>query len=239
MIYTVVILVSFVAVFVNSITGFGFGILSVIAFSFVMPASSAIYLTSILSVIMCGMLARLHVKHIQWRLLVLPTSFSLAAGFLCIHFAASLPETIIKRMLGAFLLLLSLYFIFFNSHVKIKGTLLNGAAMGALSGTFTGLFSIGGPLIVIYYLLCMDNKNHYMATSQIHFLIITASMLIMRVFYNQITIESLKLSGAALIPILLAAYFGTKLFKSLNEKKVRNVIYLFMAICGSYFLIIG
>lgn len=239
MIYAVVILVTFLAVSINAVTGFGVGILSTMIFSFFMPAVSAIALANMLSVVVCGTLAGLHIKHIQWRLLVLPTLFSLAAGFLSIHFGAGLPETIIKRMLGAFLLLLSLYFGFFNDRIKIKATLLNGAVMGILFGVFNGLFNIGGPFMVIYYLICINNNSWYMATSQFHFLIVSIFMLILRFFYDQITGECLKYFGVALIPILLAAYFGTRLFKSMNEKIIRKTIYLFMAVCGSYFLIAG
>jgi len=238
-IYAVAILVTIAAVLINAVTGFGHGIISIMFFSFVMPAFSAIALTNMLTVTMGAALVGFHVKHIQWRLLVMPVIFSLAAGFLCLHFGASLPETTIKRMLGAFLLLLSLYFVFFNSRVKIKATPLNGAAMGILSGAFNGLFSIGGPPMVLYYLICIDDKSQYMATSQTHFLIVNICMLIMRFFYKQIANEGLILCGIALIPMLGAAWLGTKLFKSLDEKMIRKVIYFFMALCGGYFLIAG
>lgn len=235
--YIFVILVTFFAVFINTVTGFGFGIISVALFSLIMPTYSAVALISIITVVMGFMLTGFRINHVQWRLLIIPVCLSLTAGFFCIHFGASLPDKIAKRVLGAFLIILSLYFVFFSGRVRIKATPKSGAVMGILSGSFTGLFGIGGPPMVLYYLVCIDEKTKYMATLQMHFLIVNICMLIIRFFYNQLTVECWELFGVAIIPLLAAVYLGTKLFKLLNEKALRRTIYVFMALCGGYYLI--
>ena len=237
--YILVIFVAFAAVFVNTVTGFGFGIISVALFTLFMPVQTAVALTSMVTVVMGFLLTGLRIKHVQWRLLVIPVLLSLAAGFLCIHFGTDLPQETAKRILGAFLVVLSIYSVFFSDRIKVKATPINGAIMGVLSGTFTGFFGIGGPPMVLYYLVCMEEKTKYMATLQMHFLIVNICMLGIRFFYGQLTVECWELFGISLIPLMAAVFFGTKLFKWLSEKTLRMVIYAFMAVCGGYFLIAG
>ena len=69
-------------------------------------------------------------------------------------------------------ILLSLYFAFFKSKIKIKPTFLNGLIVGALSGILGGLFSISSPPIVVYSLACTDSKDEYFATNMA-FLMVT------------------------------------------------------------------
>ena len=230
---------TFAATLVNTVTGFGLGIISVMAFSFVIPVSSSVALTALTTVAMGIALTCIRIRHVRWRLLALPVSFSVVSGFLCVYIGSGLPQETAKRMLGVFLLLLSVYFFFYASRVKLRATVWNGTVMGILSGAFTGLFGIGGPPMVLYYIACLDDKSQYMATSQMHFLAVGVCMLILRIFYHQITVEIIKFFAAALLPMSAAVYLGTKLFNKLNEEKLRKIIYFFMALCGGYFMIAG
>ena len=73
----------------------------------------------------------------------------------------------LSKIMGTVLLVLAVYFIFFSSKVHLKGRFgLPDWAAGAVSGFCGGLFNIGGPPMVAYFLSVTDDKEKYNATLQ-------------------------------------------------------------------------
>ena len=73
--------------------------------------------------------------------------------------APYLPTDLLKKVFGVFLMLLSVYFLVFSSKLKIKATLMSATVCGTLAGILGGLFGIGGPPMVIFFLAALDDKE--------------------------------------------------------------------------------
>ena len=115
-------------------------------------------------------------RDIVWKWIV-PTFVSyFIASFFAVKLLSVVGDGSIKKVLGVVLILLSLYFIFFQKKIKIQPTKRNGFIAGALSGALESLFCVGGPPIVLYLLTvskmcirdrdspfsedCVNRKNH-------------------------------------------------------------------------------
>lgn len=231
--------VTFVASAVNAVTGFGFGILAVALFSLVMPTIEAVSVTSMVTVLMSGVLVKLNVRHICWKQLLLPLPCALLMSYLCIAVGTNLSEHLLKRILGGALILLSIYFLAFSKRAKVRPTTMNGLLMGSASGALQGLIGAGGPPMVLYFLASTDSKEAYMATLQMYFIVMNLSVVGMRFLRGQITNACWNSFFIALLPMLLGIFWGNKLFKRTAEQKLRIASYGCMAICGLYFLVAG
>ena len=112
-------------------------------------------------------------RHINWKLLWWPLVANSVFSLAGIWFQDAGTETLLRRILGITLVVLSIYFIFFSSRLVIRANLWTGLAAGAISGVCGGLMSIGGPPMVAYYLAATRSKEEYAATLQTYFIFST------------------------------------------------------------------
>jgi uncharacterized membrane protein YfcA len=108
--------------------------------------------------------------HINYKLMTFPLISTIIFSFVGVFTLMSTTESLLCRIFGGVLILLSIYFIIFSNKVKFVPTPASGLAVGVISGFFSGLFSIGGPPIVIYFLSITDEKMEYNASLQFYFL---------------------------------------------------------------------
>ena len=159
-------------------------------------------------------------------------------AIICINLCEGAPTlNELSDIMGTVLLVLAVYFIFFSSKVHLKAGIVTGLAAGAVSGFCGGLFNIGGPPMVAYFLSVTQDKEKYNATLQMFFTINTASIFLIHFFQGHVS--------EAMVPVLLAALAGTAagtvggmaLFRRLTMEGIRKVIYAFMVCAGAYLLL--
>ena len=110
-------------------------------------------------------------------------------------------------------------------------------AAGAVSGFCGGLFNIGGPPMVAYFLSVTDDKEKYNATLQMFFTINTVSVFLIHVFQGHVSGAMLPLVGAALAGTAVGTAVGMFLFRRLTMTGIKKVVYIFMMCAGSYLLL--
>ncbi|URW86897.1 sulfite exporter TauE/SafE family protein [Blautia wexlerae] len=98
-------------------------------------------------------------KFIDWKLLLPPVIMATVTSLLGVNTLMALDEAVLSKIMGTVLLVLAVYFIFFSSKVHLKAGLVSGLAAGAVSGFCGGLFNIGGPPMVAYFLSVTDDKE--------------------------------------------------------------------------------
>ena len=145
----------------------------------------------------------------------------------------------LKRLLGVTLILLSVYFWFFGGKIKIRPTKTNALIAGGLAGAMSGLFAMGGPPMVVYYVNSLENKEDYMATIQCFFALSGVISTINRVQSGFITSTALLLFIPAFAITFLATFLGKKIYGKIRPELLKKVVYVFMAISGLVSLING
>lgn len=228
-----VILVAFGGAFIQRVTGFGFGIFAIMFLPYLVSSyGSATLLANLLSVTMSVFIAIKMRKNIQWKLIIPCMIAGYITTFLAVEFMKGQSNAILKAILGGFLIVLSVYFIFVSNRVKIKATLFSGVMLGGLSGALGGLFSTGGPPMVIYLLSATSSVAAYMATMQCHFAIMNMYTIGVKIAAGLLNTEVLILALFGYIGVFLGTFLGAKVADRLDGAKFKKTVYGFMAISG-------
>ena len=188
-----------------------------------MPFYTASILEAIAAFFMVIYIAVKLWKFIDWKLLLPPVIMATVTSLLGVNTLMALDEAVLSKIMGTVLLVLAVYFIFL--------------AAGAVSGFCGGLFNIGGPPMVAYFLSVTDDKEKYNATLQMFFTINTVSVFLIHVFQGHVSGAMLPLVGAALAGTAVGTAVGMFLFRRLTMTGIKKVVYIFMMCAGSYLLL--
>lgn len=232
------ILIVFLGSLVNSTFGFGFALVSMPLLSIQFGLNTLGPLLPLLFLLGGGTIVFRARKNIEFKN-VFPL---ILAAILLIPFGVYLgkngPESIIKTVLGCFIILFSIYNL---SHFQLPQLKNNRWAIpfGAISGLFAGAYNISGPPAVIYGTLRQWSSKTFRASLQAYFLCINTL-----VIGNHIYMDSYK--NALIVPyflcacpaMLMAVPIGKKINNKIADPKVFNkYVYILMLLSG--LLLIG
>ena len=234
-----IFLIALLAGLVQGCTGFGFSIVAMTLWPLIMPFRSATVVTAFSSFFMIVILTVRLRKHINFKLMLLPLISSSLTSLVGVFTLMYSSETIMRQILGLVLILMSLFLIFFSERIKIAQTPVNGIIAGAVSGFLSGLFNLGGPPMVVYFLSTTEDKMEYNATLQCYFALSSVFVLISHIFLGNVNTEVLQHSGMAFIGIVPGMFAGFRLFKMFSFQRIRKIVYGFMVIFGLYLFFLG
>ena len=230
--YLSVFLASGVAGLVQGVTGFGSGICMMMLFPTILPVLNASALSGTVSMGCNISLTWAFRKHIRKDLLILPAIVFVIASTAVLQYADRIDATLILKIFGGFLLALSLYFLFFSKHIHIKASVPAAVICSTLSGLAGGLFGIGGPPMVLYYLAASDEKEEYLGTIQAFFLLTGIFTLAMRLYKGYFTLEMVPMFLFGLLGILLGSALGKRIVDRINTDTLRLIVYIFLGLTG-------
>ena len=234
-----VVLVGFLGSFIQSTTGFGYAVTVMAIWPMFMPFKTAAVVEILSAMALTVVIAVKYRKYIVWKQLVIPSIAAMIMNWVGVQILLNSGETFLRRILGAALMLLALYFIFFSAKLKIRPTMRNAVLAGCISGVTAGMFSLGGPPIVAYYISALEDKREYSATTQMFFIINSLNLVVMHLFMGNITGTVVKVSLLVMLGVAVGTACGLALFKRLNLPMIKKLVYAFMMIMGLYILITG
>lgn len=237
--WALVALVSMAGSFVQSATGFGYAVTVMALWPLFLPYRTALVVELLAAMALCVVIAVRYRRFMNWRQLLAPCAASFFTNWLGLQIMAGSPDALLRRLLGAALMALAVYFIFFSEKFRVRPTLGAGLAAGAVAGLTAGLFSIGGPPIVVYYLAAFSDKREYTATTQMYFILTSLWLLAQHLWMGNVTPAALGCAGAALGGLAVGAAAGLAVFRALPLKKIKLLVYVFMLVMGLYILIAG
>ena len=149
-----------------------------------------------------------------------------------VYFSATVSGNIFKILLGAVLILLSIYFLLFSKGIHLKPTIANGVLAGTLGGTLGGLFSTGGPPAVLYLSAATKDNITYSATIQFYFTFTNLYATSMRIVNGILDGQIFLYAAVGMIGCMIGDFIGKKVFDKLDAKKLKLTIYAGMLISG-------
>lgn len=221
-----------VAGFIQAVTGFGAGIFMMLFFPLFFPILNAAALSSVINLFASSSLAWRYRKHCQWKLLLLPICIYLFFSSTVILLAPYLPTGILKKSFGVLLVALSIYFLKFSGKIRVKANLPAAMVCGGISGIASGLFGIGGPPMVIYFLSALDDKEKYLGTIQLFFAVTGAYNLVLRIYNGIYTADLLPYTLIGAAAVVIGGKVGTRLIERLDTETMKKIIYVFLGISG-------
>lgn len=224
--------VTLVASYVQGVTGFGFGIVSMIFLPAFLQYTEANVLSGILGCLGSLLLMIELRRYINVRNLLFPLLGSLVTNYLAVIFVKNTANDLLILLLGAALVLLSIYFFFFSGKIRIRPTWYAGLIAGIISGVMSGLFAIGGPPVVVYYIHSERDTEHYLATISAYFVLSGTFSTVIKAANGFVTGNVLIGLAVGAIMMALGTLLGKLTRRRVKELMIRRFVYSVMALCG-------
>ena len=223
---------------IQAVCGFGFGVFVMMFLPYMMPSTlSAVVVASLLGMSSSGILALRYRRQIRPRKVVVPLLAYFIVSTFLVRVSVTMNEVLIRRLLGGLMLILSIYFIRFSDRVHIRPTRVNALAAGALGGTMSTLFGMGGPPISAYYLSDSDSNEEYLANIQFYTVLSNVYVNTVRVANGLYGRLELILWAVGIFAVLLGGQLGKRIFSRLDGDALRRLVYAFMAVSGVIMLL--
>lgn len=230
--YTLIFIFAILAGISQGVCGFGCGIVMMVILPEFFPINQSAGITGLVSLALIILMVIRYRKYIQIKKIVLPLILYAAASAAAISFSSSVDQALLKRIFGAFLLLITLHHFFAKKGAENWSTLVSILAI-AVSGVCSGLFSVGGPLMVLYFLAHTDSKEEFLGTTELLF------------FFNLLLSTYLRVKNGILLPqhalptltgiagVALGFLAANKIVDHVNGAKLKNIVYIGVGISGA------
>lgn len=229
----VLLLIGIGGAFVQRVSGFGLGIFVMMFLPHIMPTHTmAATVASIFSCVTSTYNA-VRYRHSVRYSLALPMFFAcMVSTTIAVRFSMFVSGRVFQILLGSALILLSLYFIFFQKRIKMRPSVKNGVVAGSLGGVLGGLFSTGGPPIVLYLSNAIADNVAYFATIQFYFSASNIYTTFVRAVNGLVTSKVILYSAIGILGCFVGDSLGRKVFDRLDSAKLKKIIYIGMIISG-------
>ena len=232
--YTLIFLLSIAASFIQRASGFGFGIFVMMFFPFILPTyGESITLSGLLAGSTALFITLRHWKNICWKSVAVIILFNIVAAFFAIEFMASMGNDTMKRCLGAVLVAVALYFLFWEKRISLMmQSNAARATIGTISGVMGGVFAIPGPAVVLYCINAIKDKMQYMATMQALSVVFNIFYTIFRAREGYFTHTTPILWATGIGGILIGSFIGAWCFNKISRETLRRAVCVLMIISG-------
>ncbi len=226
------------ASFIQRTTGFGFGIFIMSMLIHIMPSyGEAVTLSGMLALTTSLTIAIRLSRKVTWRRLLPMLVTFIIVSSICIFFLRRIEDVLLRQILGVVLILTSIYFAFVSKHITIKPTPKAQVGTGILSGLMGGFFGMQGPPAVLYYISSEPDKEHYMAMTQVYFVLGNAMMTVVRAHNGFLTSTVITSFFYGLIGVIIGTLLGAYVFNRIPSRLFRYVVYTYIGISGIIILL--
>lgn len=217
---------------VQNIAGFGAGIILLL----VLPHYYGVLGAPAVNAGICGLMTIMmsirYRRHLRLRTIALPmVCFSLML-VVSIRMVKNVDLRALGIAFGLFLTALALYFMFVQKNLKLSGKPWVGAVCGLLAGTFSGLFSVGAPIMALYFRAVTDDRDHYFASTQTLLAVTNAVATATRISRGIYTPDMVVPTLVGFGGILLGQVIGGRMSKDLDAERINRFIYLMVLLSG-------
>ena len=233
----VAVIVALVAVLTAAVirgySGFGFAMVAVTGMSLVMPPAIVVPVVLLLEVFASIQLLPQVWRDISWVSLRWLFIGSAAAIPLGVFLLSSLPETPMR--VGISILVLAAAILLSRGFAlkRMPGRRFT-LGVGALCGVLNGAAAIGGPPAILFYLSSPAGVAVSRASIIVYFLGIDLGSLAVAAYRQMVTVQTLTLAAACLIPLIAGIALGSRIFQRFDQALFRrNVLYLLMALAAA------
>lgn len=234
MLYLITVLVSFVGALIQGVTGFGASLTIMTILPYFMALPQAVAISCVIPLAQMAALVWLYRRALNWRRVLVPSAFYLVGCWLSIRHTLSFDPTVLKFAFGIFLIVIGLYFLRFSDRAKVKDTIPVMVACSFISGLINGVFGIGGPLMVLYYMAACDSMEEYVANLQCCFLVTDIYCLVLRTQEGIFTADLIGPSLVGIVVILIGQALAARIVKKINsEAIIRRCTYVMVCVSGA------
>ena len=213
----------------ESITGFGSGIISMPFLAVLIGLKTAVPMTMVISIIFTSYMLIRNYKIIAWPVYLTIIAFVILGLPIGVFVFSYFDEKSLKLILGVFILVFALRALI---KTKYPGKTNHSKAYGIfqrimliLGGIAQGAFATGGPFIVIYSADKLKDKSVFRATMSCVWLTLNSILIVKNFYLGGIMTKQVYFSVASAIPFfIVGTVIGLKLHKKVSIKVFTLII---------------
>lgn len=233
MIYISVLITSLLAGLVQGVTGFGGGIITMLIFPYFFSIALGAGITGSLGIALCGSMAIRYRKDVKVMMALLPSLLYNVVSSLVISYSVAVDQALIKKIFGVFLILLAVYYLFISKNVQNRKLSIGVSIICiAISAACDGLFGIGGPLMVLYFMSMTDSTHAYLGNMQLFFWFNSMYNTAFRFYKGILLPEHIVYILCGMAGILVGGVIAGKIVDKLNVVTMRKLIYAMIGVSG-------
>lgn len=229
--YILIFVFGIIAGISQGVCGFGAGIVMMVLLPELFPMSQAASIAGVISLALIVMMVVRYRKHIAVKKALLPLVLYAAASVAAIHFSSMVDQELLKRLFGAFLICITLHHFLSKKEAK-KWSLPVSVLAIAFSGVCSGLFSVGGPLMVLYYIANTDSKEEFLGTTEFLFMLNLLLSTYLRIKNGYLLPEHAFPTLIGVVGIALGFIVANKIIDRVDGAKLKNIVYIGVGISG-------
>lgn len=232
MIYAAMALAALIGGIIQPLTGFGSAVVLMVAASAFCDITVAPTLVALICAAQSGVMYFQRRKSVSLRQVALPIAVYTVCSLIVINLLGNLNLQTLHVAFGLFLVALAAYFLFFARRVKLSPSPAAGLACSAFSGCCAGAFTIGGPMMALYFVAVMPDKETYVANMQFLFLVTNVINVAMRLVRGYFSAALLPVALVGMVCVLTGMWIGDRLSRRMSGDVARQVVYIGVGISG-------
>jgi uncharacterized protein len=223
--------------FVQGLSGFGFGLVSMSLMPLFMGVKQAAVISTAFSLLATIVTFARHFRDYDWRLgagFLLSVCIGLPFGVFLLERSS---ERLLTRLLGALMLAYATRELFLRTDTRRVFPQSWTVPLGLFSGAMSGAFNLGGVPTAAYAYAHPWTRGQIMAFLQV---MITLSCALRMLFYRKAgLISGIPWTCAAVlaVPLYAAIWLGHLALQRLNQEQMRKGVFAFVAASGLYYLV--
>lgn len=225
---------AFVAGLVQGVTGFGAGIVLMVVLPSLFSVVQAAGISQATCVVLIVAMLWRYRASVSWGKVAAPVLLFLAASWSSMLLAKSVDQNLMKLILGIFLVALAVYSLGFQRSDSGELSLPVSLFCIVFSGVCDGMFGIGGPLMVVYYLSKTGSKEEYLGTLQAFFGICTGASFVFRLVQGLLPVSALPVIGLGAVFVISGLAVANRVVVRLDAAMVRKLTYVVIGLAGLY-----
>lgn len=228
--------VVFLTHFLEGITGFGCTVLALPFAIMLIGTKQAVPVLLFLALLLAAYIVGIDRKRIVWReffKIVLFVGIGLPFGIFTFGY---FDEKVLRWILGVFMVVVAvrglLSFVIALNENRLPKWLLN--LLLVAGGFIHGVFSSGGPLVVIYARNALADKSSFRATISMLWLSLNTVMLVQGVVSGRMTAEVWEIIGVCLPFLMAGALGGNWAHRYIKDRYFSQIVYGVLLVAGLF-----
>ena len=232
MTYAIMALAALAGGIIQPLTGFGSAVILMVAAQYFFDITIAPGVVAAIFMFQSGIMAWNRRKIIDLKQILPPIALYTVCSLAVINLLGSMDLHVLTAAFGGFLMLLALYFLFIAKRVSLKPGLAAGMLCSGFSGCCAGAFTVGGPMMALYFVAIARDKDTYVANMQFLFAATNLTNLAMRAVRGLYGAQYLPVTAVGVIFVLVGMVIGSALSKRMNGDVARQVVYIGVGVSG-------
>ena len=176
-------------------------------------------------------------KYVDLKLAALPTAIYSVLAAVMVRLIGDIEMRALAIALAVLLMALSVYFLVFARRIKVRGSMALGIVCSSVAGVTGGLFGVGGPPMVLYFLAAAKDHDTYMGCLQFLFVVTGIVSLGTRFGSGMFRAELLPYVAVGIAGTMAGMWLGERICRRLNADAMRVATYIFVGVSGLILLL--